>query len=156
MAGLIVTGIVLYLLFPDFTVLASHTIGSDPIKSLGIGLLLVVAMPAIAILTMLTILGIPLGLILFVFYFAALLVGFLVTAFFLGDVGARAFLRHGPPSSTVRMLCLILALAVLALVNQLPIAGGTLMAAAVLVGLGAMSLHVWRDWTEPEPAADDP
>jgi hypothetical protein len=87
MAGLIVTGIVLYLLFPDFTVLASHTTGSDPIKSLGIGLLLVVAMPAIAILTMLTILGIPLGLILFVFYFAALLVGFLVTAFFGGGAG---------------------------------------------------------------------
>src|SRR3990172_11860321 len=137
MAGLIVTGIALYLLFPDFTVLASHTIGSDPIKSLGIGLLLVVAMPAIAILTMLTILGIPLGLILFVFYFAALLVGFLVTAFFLGDVGARAFLRRGRPSRTVRVLCLILALAVLALANQLPIAGGGLMAAGGPGGGGA-------------------
>ena len=155
MAGLIVTGVALYLLFPDFTVLASRTIGSDPIKSLGIGLLFVVAMPAIAILTMLTILGIPLGLILFVVYFAAILVGFLVTAFFLGDVGARAFLRRGRPSRTARVLWLILALAVLALANQLPIAGGTLMAAAVLVGLGAMSLHVWRHWGDPDtPIAD--
>jgi cytoskeletal protein CcmA (bactofilin family) len=155
MAGLIVTGVAIYLLFPGFTVLASHTIGSDPIKSLGIGLLLVVAMPAIAILTMLTILGIPLGLILFVLYFAALLVGFLVTAFFLGDVGARAFLRRGRPSRTVRVTCLILALGALALVNQLPIVGGVVMAAAVLVGLGAMSLHVWRNWGGPEAAADD-
>jgi len=29
------------------------------------------------------------------------------------------------------------------------------MAAAVLVGLGAMSLHVWRNWGGPETAADD-
>jgi cytoskeletal protein CcmA (bactofilin family) len=155
MAGLIVTGIALYLLVPDFTVLASRTIGSDPIKSLGIGLLLVVAMPVAAILTMLTILGIPLGVILFVLYFAALLVGFLVTAFFLGDVGARTFLRRGRRSRTVRVLWLILALAVLALVNRLPFVGGALMAAAVLVGLGAMSLHVWRNWGGPETAADD-
>ena len=155
MAGLIVTGIALYLLFPDFTVLASRTIGSDPAKSLGIGLLLVVAMPVAAILTMLTILGIPLGLILFVLYFAALLVGFLVTAFFLGDVGARTFLRRGRRSRTVRVLWLILALALLALVNQLPFVGGALMAAAVLLGLGAMSLHVWRNWGGPETPADD-
>ena len=48
------------------------------------------------------------------------------------------------------MLWLILALAVLALANQLPFVGGVVMAAAVLVGLGAMSLHVWRHWNDPE------
>jgi hypothetical protein len=150
MAGLIVTGVGLYLLFPDFTMLSSHTIGSDPVKSLGIGLLLVAALPVIAILTMLTILGIPLGLILFVLYFAALLVGFLITAFFMGDVGARAFLRQERRSRSVRVLWLIVALAVLALVNQLPFLGGTLMATAVLLGLGAMSLHLWRHWHDPD------
>lgn len=149
-AGLIVTGVALFLLFPGFTVLASHTIGSDPLKSLGIGLLFVAALPAAAILTMLTILGIPLGLLLFVLYFAALLVGFLLTAFFLGDVGARTFLRRGRHSRTTRVLWLILALALLALVNQLPFVGGVVMGAAVLLGLGAMSLHVWRHWGEPD------
>ena len=53
------------------------------------------------------------------------------------------------------MLCLVLALAVLALANQLPIAGGALMAAAVLVGLGAMSLHLWRNWGDPEKPVED-
>jgi hypothetical protein len=149
MGGLIATGVGLYLLFPGFTVLCSDTIGSDPVKSLGIGLLLVAALPVIAILTMLTILGIPLGLILFVLYLAALLVGFLVTAFFVGDVGARAFLRQGPRSRSARVVWLIVALAVLALVNQIPFLGGTLMAGAILLGLGAMSLHLWRHWDDP-------
>jgi len=155
MAGLIVTGVALYLLFPGFTVLASRTIGSDPAKSLGIGLLLVVAIPVAAILTMLTILGIPLGLILFVLYFGAQLVGFLLTAFFLGDLGARAFLRRGRRSRTAGVLWLVLALALLALVNQLPLVGGAVMAAAVLVGLGAMSLHVWRHWGGPDTPPED-
>jgi hypothetical protein len=35
-------------------------------------------------------------------------------------------------------------------VNQLPLVGGVVMAAAVLVGLGAMSLHVWRHWSDPD------
>jgi cytoskeletal protein CcmA (bactofilin family) len=152
MAGLIVTGVALYLLFPGFTVLASHTIGSDPFRSLGIGLVLVVTMPVIAILTMLTILGIPLGLLVFVLYFAALLVGFLITAFFLGDVGCRTFLREGRRSRSTRVLWLILALALLALVNQIPYLGGTLMVVAVLLGLGAMSLHIWRHWDDPDHA----
>ena len=153
-AGLIVTGVALYLLFPGFTLLASHTVGSDPAKSLAIGLLLVVAIPVAAILIMLTILGIPLGLILFVVYFAALLVGFLVTAFFLGDVGARTFLRRGRRSRTTRVLWLILALALLALVNRLPYVGGVIIAVAVLAGLGAMSLHIRRHWGDPDhPAA---
>ena len=152
MAGLIVTGVALYLIFPGFTTLAAHTIASDPFRSLGIGFLFVVAMPVIAILTMLTILGIPLGFLLFVFYFAALLVGFLITAFFLGDVGCLAFLREGRRSRSTRVLWLILALAVLALANQVPYLGGTLMGAAVLVGSGAMSLHIWRHWDDPDHA----
>jgi hypothetical protein len=53
------------------------------------------------------------------------------------------------------VLWLILAPAVLALVNQLPFVGGVVMAAAVLVGLGAISLHVWRQWGDPDtPSAD--
>jgi cytoskeletal protein CcmA (bactofilin family) len=150
MAGLIMTGVALYLLFPGFTVFASHTIGTDPVKSLGIGLLLVAAMPVIAILTMLTILGIPLGLLLFVLYFAVLLVGFLITASFLGDVGARTFMRAGRRSRSAHVLWLILALAVLALVNQVPFLGGALMVVAALMGLGAMSLHIWRHWDDPD------
>src|SRR5882672_10607817 len=149
-AGLIVTGIALFLLFPGFTRMASQTVGSDPVKSLGLGALLCVTVPVLAILTMFTILGIPLGLILFLAYLASLLVGFLVAAFFLGDVFARAFFPRARHSKLVRVLCLVVALGIMALINQLPYVGGPLMAVAVLIGLGAMSLHIWRHWDDPE------
>jgi len=140
--GLIVTGIALFLLFPGF--------GSDPLKSLGLGALLCVTVPVVAILIMFTILGIPLGLILFLSYLVSLLMGFLVAAFFLGEVGAQAFFPRARRSKLVGVLCLVVALGVMALINQLPYVGGALMAAAVLVGMGAMSLHVWRHWDDPE------
>jgi hypothetical protein len=152
--GLMMTGIVLFLLFPGFTRLAAQTVGSDFFTSLGLGALLCVTVPVLAILAMFTILGIPLGLILFLVYLASLLVGFLVAAFFLGDVGARAFFPRSQRSKLVRGLCLVVALGVMALINQLPYVGGALMAVAVLVGLGAMSLHVWRHWDDPEGAEE--
>ena len=148
--GLIVTAIALFLLFPGFTRLAAQTIGSDPLKSLGLGVLLCVTVPVVAILIMFTILGIPLGLILFLSYLVSLLMGFLVAAFFLGEVGAQAFFPRARRSKLVGVLCLVVALGVMALINQLPYVGGALMAAAVLVGMGAMSLHVWRHWDDPE------
>jgi cytoskeletal protein CcmA (bactofilin family) len=153
MMGLMVLGIALYLLFPGFTVLASRTIGSDPIKSLALGVLLATAVPVAAILSMLTILGIPLGLIIFVIYSVALLAGFLLTAFHLGDVGAHALLRKGARSRPVRVAFLVAALAVLLLARQVPYVGGAVVVVAVLVGLGALSVHVWRHWGDPESPA---
>jgi len=73
-----------------------------------------------------------------------------VAAFFVGDVGARAFVPRARHSRIVRLICLVVALGIMALVNQLPYVGGFLMASAVLIGLGAMSLHVWRHWDDPE------
>ncbi len=153
MMGLMVLGIALYLLFPAFTVLASRTIGSDPVKSLALGVLLATAVPVVAILSMLTILGIPLGLIIFVAYSVALLTGFLLTAFHLGDVGAHALVRKGARSRPVRAAFLVMALAVLLLARRVPYVGGVVVVAAVLLGLGALSVHIWRHWGDPESRA---
>jgi hypothetical protein len=150
MAGLAVIAIALFLVFPRFTVLASHTIGSDPVKSLGMGLLLFAAIPVLAILSMITILGILLGIIIFVCYSVALLVGFVLAAFSLGDVGAQAFMGKDATKRLVRVAFLIVALGVLLLARQIPFIGAVVIVVAVLLGLGAMSLHVWRHWADPE------
>jgi hypothetical protein len=150
MAGLTVIAIALFLIFPRFTVLASRTIGSNPVKSLGMGLLLFAAIPVLAILSMITILGIPLGIIIFVCYSVALLVGFVLAAFYLGDVGAQAFMGKDATKQLVRVAFLIVALGVLLLARQIPFIGAVVIVVAVLLGLGAMSLHVWRHWADPE------
>jgi len=144
MAGLTVIAVALFLAFPRFTVLASRTVGSDPLKSLGLGLLLSAAIPVLAILSMITILGIPFGLLLFAGYSIALLAGFVLVAFYLGDVGAQAFMGKRSEQRVVRVAFLILALGMLLLGRQIPVIGAILIVVAVLVGLGAMSLYAWR------------
>jgi hypothetical protein len=86
----------------------------------------------------------------FLAFLAFLLMGFLVTAFFVGDIGARAFVPHARHAKVARVVCLVVALGIMALINQLPYVGGLLMVSAVLIGLGAMSLHIWRHWDDPE------
>ena len=144
MAGLTVIAVALFLAFPRFTVLASRTVGSDPLKSLGLGLLLFAAIPVLAILSMITILGIPFGLLLFVGFSIALLVGFVLVAFYLGDVGAQAFMGKRSKKRVVRVAFLILALGMLLLGRQIPVIGAILIVGAVLLGLGGMSLYAWR------------
>ena len=144
MAGLTVIAVALFLAFPRFTVLASRTVGSDPLKSLGLGLLLSAAIPVLAILSMITILGIPFGLLLFAGYSIALLAGFVLVAFYLGDVGAQAFMGKRSEQRVVRVAFLILALGILLLGRQIPVIGAILIVVAVLVGLGAMGLYAWR------------
>lgn len=151
MAGLIVIAIALFLAFPRLTVLASRTIGSDPLRSLGTGLLLFSVVPVLAILSMITILGIPLGLLLFAGYSITLLVGFVLVAFYLGDVGAQAFMGTSAESRLVRVTFLIVALGVLFLARQIPVVGAFLIVAAVLLGLGALGLYAWRQWRDPGP-----
>jgi hypothetical protein len=144
MAGLTVIAVALFLIFPRFTVLASRTVGSDPIKSLGLGLFLFAAIPVFAILSMITILGIPLGLLIFLGFSIALLLGFVLVAFYLGDVGAQAFMGRHARERAVRVVFLILALGILLLARQIPVIGAVLIVVTVILGLGAMSLYVWR------------
>lgn len=150
MAGLTAVAIALFLAFPRFTVLASRTVGSDPLKSLGTGLLLFAVIPILAILSMITILGIPLGLLLFSGFSITLLVGFVIVAFYLGDVGAQAFMGRQSTKRPVRIAFLVVALGLLFLTRQIPVIGAALIVVAVLLGLGAVSLHTWRRWSDPE------
>jgi cytoskeletal protein CcmA (bactofilin family) len=142
--SLLVTGIALYLLMPRFTVSAARTITSDPLKSLGLGLAWLVTAPVAAILLMATVLGIPLGLSVFALYFVSLLAGFLVGAFFLGDIVFYPLRRRAELSTGWRILSLVLGLVLVAALATIPVAGGLLVLLVLLLGLGAWILRAYR------------
>ena len=91
--NLFVSGVVLFLLFPRFTVAAARTVERRPWTSLGIGVAVLVLTPLAAVFLALTVIAIPLALALAALYVLALLLGFITAAFALGDLGARAFRR---------------------------------------------------------------
>jgi hypothetical protein len=150
--GLLVAGVVLYLLLPRFTVAAAATIGSDPWKSLGLGFALLVATPVAVVLLLVTVIGIPLGLALLALYFVLLLVGFLMAAFFLSDLGLRAVHWRTPPSGGMRLLFFLAALVVLWLVRLVPFLGGWVLFVALLLGVGAWTVRTYRAWAGPREA----
>ena len=64
--GLIMTavyGTALLLIFPRLTVTASNQLRQNPIMSIGMGIVFLIVVPIVSVLVMITVIGIPLGLI---------------------------------------------------------------------------------------------
>lgn len=138
---LLVAGIVLFLLFPGYTMSAAGRVSTDPWKSLGIGFALLVVTPITALLLMIIVLGVWVGLSILALYFVALLVGLLVSCFFLGDWGAR--LLHKDVTTTGRRLFSVtIAIFLLGLIQFIPVIGGLFIFTLLLLGLGAGILQL--------------
>jgi hypothetical protein len=144
--NLFVAGVILFFLFPRLTVSAALTVGRRPWASLGMGLAILVLTPLAALSLILTVIGVPLALTLAWLYVAALLLGFLTAAFYLGDLVLRAFRRGARPSRGARIAALAVALLVLAVVRFIPIAGPLVLLLALVFGVGAWTLRLSRGY----------
>lgn len=144
--GLLAAGTLLLALFPRFTAHALQTMGASPVKSIGLGTAIFFSLPPVILLLVITIIGIPIALILAAFYAVALLVGYLVTALFVGERLARAARRHAEPTFAWRIGALAVALLLLWLAYTLPYVGGFIVFVALLAGLGAMVLQAFSSY----------
>jgi hypothetical protein len=143
-AGLFVVGAVLLLLFPGYTLGAARCIGGDPLKSLGLGFALLVAVPVAALIAIVTLAGAMLGLALIALYLVSLLAGSLAAAVFVGDLGLRAIGRNETASRILRLVSLLVGLVAFAALWALPFVGGFAIFAALVLGLGAGVLEGYR------------
>lgn len=138
---LIVASIVLFKLFPGFTMSSISTIAADPLKSLGAGFLALVIIPIVAGLLMAIVLGFWVGLSIMALYLVALIVGFLVSCFFVGDWGAGR-LNRSIATVRGRLISVSIAIVVLGLLRLIPLVGGLLIFVLLLSGLGAVVLQL--------------
>ena len=133
---LIVAGIVLFLLFPGFTMSAATRVASDPWKSLGVGFALLVVTPIAAVLLMSIVLGVWVGLSILALYFVALPIGLIISCFFFGDWGAK-LLHKDVTTKGRRLLSVTIAIIFLGLIHLIPVVGCLLTFTLLLFGLGA-------------------
>ena len=138
---LIVAAIVLFRLFPGFTMSAVGRIPAAPWKSLGVGFALLVVTPIAAVLLVSIVLGIWVGLSILALYFVALPIGLLISCFYLGEWGAK--LLHKDVTTTGRrLLSVSIAIILLGLLQLIPVLGYLLVFALLLLGVGAEILQL--------------
>jgi len=104
--------------------------------SIGWGLLLFFGLPILAILALVTVVGIPLGLGLLAALGLIYALGYAASAWILG----RLILR----TPTVWVVAFLLGWAILRVAALIPILGGLVWFAAAVFGLGALLVAIWR------------
>lgn len=136
-----VAAIVLFKLFPGFTLSAVARITATPLNTLAAGLLVLIVMPVIGVLLVSTIVGVWVGLSIMALYFVTLITGFLVACFFVGDWAAMR-LNRDVSTTGRRLISVSLAILVLSFVKYIPVAGGLILFALLLSGLGAVVMQL--------------
>ena len=116
--------------------------------TIGWGLLLFFGLPILAVIALVTLVGIPLGVALLLALLPLYAIGYTTSAWLLG----RRLL--GPPRG--RVLAFLAGLVILRVLAIIPILGGIVWFAATVVGLGALIVATWRarrDYRQPASAA---
>jgi hypothetical protein len=134
---LFVTGLALILVFPGFTHRSAHSFTAKMGWSLLYGLLILIVMPILSILLMVTIVGLPLGLIMLLAYFSLLYIAKVIAGLSIGS----ALIGRKEKGAGSQILSLFLGLLILELVALIPIVGGLLGFVMLVVGLGA--IYFW-------------
>jgi len=107
-----------------------------------------IGIPILAVVAMLTILGIPLGLGLLIFLIPALwFFGYLVAGTKIGAVILRR------PAAEHPYLPALLGLILLQVIGLIPFIGGLISFIAGILGTGALVLYAWNAWRGPGTAA---
>jgi hypothetical protein len=156
--SLLLVGLIMAVALPKFSAAAADSVRSDPWKSLALGFCLLLCLPVAAVLFMFTVIGIPLGLAVLLFYPVMLLLGFMTSALFLGDRAAIwiAKRRGLAVKPGWRYAALSASLLALLLVCKIPLAGCVISCAVMLFGLGAFWICAYRGYLgrglAPEPS----
>lgn len=139
LAAAFITGLVLFSLFPGMNRVPMNT-GRQVLITAGFGAALLIALPALAVAVMLTLIGAPLGILALMAWLASLYIAGIMMAGFLG----RRLLADDMRS---RALVLLAGLAAVFILINLPFVGGVLHLLVTLIGLGLLARWLKDQWT---------
>ncbi len=139
-------GLVLLLLRRAFVERAGRALRARPGHSFGLGVLMFILVPLIAVLLMATVIGIPTALLLLLALPLLWLAATVVAAFTMGDFLVNRVPR--PRGFFGQLWQLLVGLVVLSVIGIIPYIGFLTWLAALLAGLGA----VWQALRAPPPA----
>jgi cytoskeletal protein CcmA (bactofilin family) len=137
-ASMLLAGMLLNLLAPQVVAGSREVLRTHPARSILIGLAILFTLPPLAIATMATVIGIPVGLALFALYPLLLLAGYLIAAFFVGYRAADVMKLAAPAGWGGQVLRLGMALVLLGVVAWIPFLGPLVLMLVLTAGIGAL------------------
>ena len=132
------------LVFPVFAARAPDTLKNSPWLALALGFAALLAVPLLAVLLFITLLGIPLGMAVMALYPALLMTGFIVGVLFIARLVQTALGKGAPDSFAKTIGYFALALLLVLLVAMIPFIGALVSAVVMLLGLGGVALELHR------------
>ncbi len=147
--ALIVVGLFINYLFPRQTEAIVSTISVSTWKSLGVGLVFLVVVPVGIVMSFITLVGIPAGII------TGLLYGIFiyVSRIYMGVWVGRKLLGYFKESFTTSFFWpLVVGTVIIALLILIPFLGWLMRLFFILIGLGAMWIVIWRSVKPAEKA----
>ena len=135
-ASLLVLGIVLLALAPAAMAASYAVARGEPGRAIGWGLAVAVGLPVASILVMVTVVGIPLGVLGLLSLALLYAIGYVVAALALGRMMVK--------EPTRRYLAFLAGLVILRVVGLIPVIGGLVTFVAAAYGLGALAIAAWR------------
>ena len=148
LGALLLIGILSILLSPKQVEHFALNIRRTPWKSLGLGILLLIAIPAVVGVLTLTLIGIPAAFFLLILYLFLLYTSKLYTGIMIGQF----ILKSGGREEKGRLIgALVLGMVILAILTSIPYVGKGFWILSILFGLGAIlleRLHLYREGKE--------
>jgi cytoskeletal protein CcmA (bactofilin family) len=141
----LVVGVLLVWLAPGALSAAERAVRDRLGATVAWGVAIVIGLPLLAVLALVTVVGIPFGIALLLALVPVLAVAYATTAWIVG----RRVLRNRSSSPWVALLAGWGILRILALI---PVAGALVGLAATIVGLGALTVALWRARSPGAPA----
>jgi len=129
---------------PGFFAGVGHMLQSRPGASALLGFAILIVTPVASVVLLATLVGAPLGLLSIAAYLALMMVGYAATGAALGDWLLKRLQPEKASTVSRQISAAIGGIFLVALIGQVPIIGGLAVFAALLMGMGAVGLHLRR------------
>ncbi|MEA3324334.1 MAG: hypothetical protein U9Q37_04250 [Euryarchaeota archaeon] len=146
--SILLIGLLMVRFAGNTTIRVSDTIATHILKSLGSGVLLLIAIPLIALILMITLIGLPLGLIVLFAYIVILY----ISKIFVGLAIGRRIVTYAKKEISSPYWHLVVGLIVIAFATKLPLVGFLISLIVILVGLGALVM-TWKSMSDESKGA---
>ena len=146
------------IVFTGFSRRASARMLAAPWLALGAGVAVLLGTPMLAMLLLITLIGIPLGIVLMMLFPLILLMGWIVGVFCIAQRVQRAIQKDASSESSAAMIGFFaLTLLLVLLLGSLPFIGFLILVTILLLGTGACALELYRQVrsgrSQPDPGA---